>query len=338
VNRGLVVDLAVIAIVLFAVVRGFRHGSAREMFGLTGLFVGLFAAPFIAGPLGGALHGLVGLRINVARLVALVLLIAGAEIAFAIWGLRTTRGIEIAGPRSLDRAGGIVIALLRAITVSALFLYAVLAVSASYRQLPGYAQGVQESTSGDLLADPDSPLTALYDSFLNRTNAMRSLTLWVRQQTELRVHVPSDRVEFAASDDITNMPEAARELFRSLNEERVARDLPPLRWCDSCAEVALGHSKDMYVNGYFSHVDGRDRDPFERMTAADIAFEAAGENLAIASDVDDAHNGLMASPDHRGNILRAAFDEVGIGVYEGPYGVMCTELFRSSPDRGGSGQ
>jgi uncharacterized membrane protein required for colicin V production len=331
VNRGLVVDLAVAAIVIFAIVRGYRHGSAREAFGFVGLLAGLFLSPFVAGPLGSMLHGAFGVAINVARLIALIALIALIELGFAIWGIKTTKGIEIAGPRALDRAGGIVLAVLRAMTVSALFLYAVLAVSASYKEFPGYAQGVGESTSGSLLADPASPFTAFYDSMLNRTNAMRSLTLWVRQQTELRVRVPSDRVEFTGSDDIKALPGAGRELLALVNEERAARDLPPLEWCQRCADVALAHSKDMYVKGYFSHVDERDRDPFERMTAAGIRYRAAGENLAIAPSVAEAHRGLMSSPDHRANILGSAFDEVGIGIIEGPYGVMCTQVFRKSP-------
>jgi uncharacterized membrane protein required for colicin V production len=331
VDRGLVVDLAVAAIIGFAIVRGYLHGSAREAFGLAGLLVGLFVAPFFAGLLGSGLHAVAGLGINVARLIALIVLIAGIELAFVIWGIRTTRGIQISGPRALDRAGGIVLAVFRAITVSALFLYAVLAISASYPDLPGYAEGVQQSGTGSVLADTDSPFTSFYDSLLNRTNAMRALTLWVRQQTELRVRVPSDRVEFTGTDDIKPLPDGGRELMELINEERAAHSLPPLEWCASCAEVALAHSKDMYVNGYFSHVDGNDRDPFERMKAADISYRAAGENLAIAPSVPEAHEGLMASPDHRANILRPAFDEVGIGVFEGPYGVMVTQVFRAAP-------
>jgi uncharacterized protein YkwD len=95
--------------------------------------------------------------------------------------------------------------------------------------------------------------------------------------------------------------------------------------------VALGHSRDMYVNGYFSHVDERDLDPFERMQRADITYEAAGENLAIAPSVKEAHEGLMTSTDHRANILRPQFDEVGIGIIVGPYGVMVTQVFRTAP-------
>jgi uncharacterized protein YkwD len=87
----------------------------------------------------------------------------------------------------------------------------------------------------------------------------------------------------------------------------------------------------MYRGGYFSHEDLEGNDPFDRMQTARISYGAAGENLALAPTVDEAHAGLMESPDHRANILRAAFHEVGIGIYEGPYGLMCTQLFRALP-------
>jgi uncharacterized protein YkwD len=87
----------------------------------------------------------------------------------------------------------------------------------------------------------------------------------------------------------------------------------------------------MYRNGYFSHIDTFGNDPFDRMQSAGITYEAAGENLSIAPSVMTGHTSLMESPDHRENILRALFDSVGIGCYEGPYGFMCTQVFRTTP-------
>ncbi|MEA2446501.1 MAG: hypothetical protein QOK47_138, partial [Actinomycetota bacterium] len=116
-----------------------------------------------------------------------------------------------------------------------------------------------------------------------------------------------------------------------LNRERTQRGLEGLTWCDSCADVARAHSRDMYRHGYFSHIDSAGDDPFDRMQAAGITYEAAGENLSIAPTLAAAHASLMGSPDHRENILRDLFDSVGIGCYRGPYGFMCTQIFRDTP-------
>ncbi len=331
-QRGLVVDAAVALILLFAVYRGWRHGSLRETVGLVGLAAGILVAPVLVGPIAGLLDNLSSLQLNVARLIALIGIIAIVELVVVVIGIRKTRGVEISGPRWLDRAGGVVIGIFRAVTIASLFLYAMLAVSAGNRQLPGFSEAVTTSVSGDVLAEPASPFTSFYDGLMTRSDDLRALTLWVRQQTGFRESVPSDTVRFTgAAEDLQLDPSAERRLLELMNEEREERGLEPLRWCDACAEVARSHSKEMYQEGYFSHVDTSGDDPFDRMRRAKIRYAAAGENLAIAPTVPEAHEGLLASPDHRENMLRAEFDEVGIGIYNGPYGLMCTEVFRTAP-------
>lgn len=331
-QRGLIIDAFVVAIVLFAIVRGWRHGSLREMFGLLGLAAGILLAPALVGPLAALVEGLASIELNVARLIALVFVIAVVELLIVVIGIRRTGGVEIAGPGWLDRLGGVTLGVFRALTIASLFLYALLAMSASDRALPGFAQGVQESKSGDVLADTSSPFTNFYDALLTRSDDLRALTLWVRQQTDLRESVPEDRIRFTgAAGGLKPDRAAERALLELMNEERERQGLAPLDWCGRCADVARDHSKDMYQEGYFSHVGVDGLDPFDRMQRADIPYEAAGENLAIAPNVAQAHAGLLASPDHRANILRPTFDEVGIGIYRGPYGLMCTEVFRTSP-------
>ncbi|MDP9069125.1 MAG: CvpA family protein [Actinomycetota bacterium] len=331
-QRGLVVDALVATILLFALYRGWRHGSLREMAGLLGLAAGILVAPLLVGPLAALLERVSALQLNVARLIALLATIAVVELVVVVIAIRKTRGIQISGPRWLDGSGGVVIATFRAITIASLFLYGMLAVSAGNRDLPGFTEAVITSASGGVLAEPSSPFTSFYDGLIARSDDLRALTLWVRQQTRFRESVPTDSVRFTAATEGLAVDHAAeRRLLELMNDERVAQGLEPLRWCEACADVARGHSRDMYEEGYFSHVDAAGRDPFERMRKANIRYAAAGENLAIAPSVVEAHEGLLASPDHRANILRSEFDEVGIGIYDGPYGLMCTEVFRTSP-------
>ena len=192
-------------------------------------------------------------------------------------------------------------------------------------------KAVADSVSGQLLAGPHSPFTIVYDASLRRSTDLQALALWLRQRSGYDERVPDDGgVAFAATNEkLEPAASAEARMLELLNRERTDRGLDPLTWCESCAVVARGHSKDMYRNGYFSHVDSRGKDPFDRMVAADIVYAAAGENLSIAPSVAKAHDGLMESPDHRENILRELFDEVGIGCYEGPYGFMCTQVFRA---------
>ncbi len=92
--------------------------------------------------------------------------------------------------------------------------------------------------------------------------------------------------------------------------------------------VARAHSRDMFVRGYFSHYTPESKDPFDRLKDANIAYLAAGENLALAPTLPTAHTGLMNSPGHRRNILDPNYHRVGIGAYQSArYGMMFSQEF-----------
>lgn len=314
---------------VFAAIRGWSHRSVREAFSLLGLLLGIVVAVMLVGVAARVITFFSSIDINIARLIALASIVAIGSVVGAVFGIRTSRGLLLPGSRLLDSMGGAVMGLIRSILVITLFLYAVVALSS--RGAPGFVEVVDDSYSGRVFADPTAPFVVFYDSILSRSNDLQALTLWVRQQAPLRESVPSDRVDFKGTDEkLVPDEDAEREMLLLMNAERVERGLEPLQWCERCAEVARGHSRDMYRNGYFAHVDLRGGDPFDRMKRADIPYDSAGENLAIAPDIGEAHDGLMRSRDHRENILRAEFDQVGIGIYEGPYGLMCTQVFRAT--------
>lgn len=330
-TRGLVADLLVLFVIVFALVRGWRHGSLRESIGLLALLLGLVIAPFLVAPVRWTVMRFTELETNVARLLALIGLVFVIEFVIIVVFRRKTREIEISGPRALDRIGGVILAAFRGLTVAALLLFAMLALSAARVDLPGFAQAVGDSKSGRLLAHPSSPVTGFYDSFFKRSLDGRALVLVARQQTSFDESEPTDRVRFDGTTEVAALPDAEDQLFDLMNAARADEGLELLEWCERCAAVARRHSEDMYTEGFFSHVNVDGLDPFERMQRARIGYDAAGENLAVAPTAAEAHAGLMASPDHRANILRQGFDQVGIGVFEGPYGLMCTEVFRSAP-------
>lgn len=115
-----------------------------------------------------------------------------------------------------------------------------------------------------------------------------------------------------------------------LNQERIKNNLTKLKADPEMRDVARQHSADMFVRGYFSHITPEGADPFDRMAAAHISFIIAGENLALAQTLRIAHVGLMNSAGHRANILNPAFGRVGIGVQDGGiHGLMFTQNFRN---------
>jgi uncharacterized protein YkwD len=125
-------------------------------------------------------------------------------------------------------------------------------------------------------------------------------------------------------------PDLEARMLELVNKERVAAGLKPLAPDPELTEVARRHSADMFARGYFAHETPEGRDPFDRMRAANVRFETAGENLALAPTVEVAHRGLMNSPGHRANILYPQFGRVGIGIMDGGIrGLMISQEFRN---------
>jgi uncharacterized protein YkwD len=122
--------------------------------------------------------------------------------------------------------------------------------------------------------------------------------------------------------------EAERQMVSLVNMERQKMGLHVLESDSKLRDLSRKYAREMFEKGYFSHTDMQGRSPFDRMTQAGIAYESAGENLALAPNVTIAHEGLMNSPGHRANILSADFNKIGIGVIDGGvYGQMFVQEF-----------
>jgi uncharacterized protein YkwD len=119
-----------------------------------------------------------------------------------------------------------------------------------------------------------------------------------------------------------------QQMFKDVNNERTSRGIAALSFSQNLTDVGTIHCEDMFKNGYFSHNSQNGLSPFDRMAQANIAFNFAGENLALAPSVDLAMKGLMQSPGHKANILSADFHKVGISVVNGGiYGEMFCQEF-----------
>ena len=120
------------------------------------------------------------------------------------------------------------------------------------------------------------------------------------------------------------------KMLEMVNEERIKHGLKPLKADPELGLVARAHSNDMFVKGYFAHDSPEGKSPFDRMRGANVQFNFAGENLALAQTLEIAHTNLMNSPGHRANILHPSFGRLGIGVLDGGfYGLMISQEFRN---------
>lgn len=326
-NRSLILDLVVVVTIVLAVVRGWTRKSVREAFALLGIAVGVALVVVATGPLSALIRAVSPADGGLSRAIAAPFLFVVSAVAGTIVGYRISKTTEIPAPRRLDASGGAAFGFIRALLLVTVLL---IALDFTWGQQSVGHRMIADSVSGDVLTSDDSPFGGFFNSLVEESDDLTAVAAWAGREDTPSVGYQQTQLE-ATDATLELRPEAEREMLEAINLDRERRGLAPLKWCADCAEVARVHSKDMYRGGYFSHEDLDGNDPFERMQSARISYAAAGENLALAPTVAEAHEGLMASPEHRANILRPVFNEVGIGIYEGPYGLMFTQLFRTVP-------
>lgn len=111
-----------------------------------------------------------------------------------------------------------------------------------------------------------------------------------------------------------SLPAMRAKLLELLNADRARHGLPPLRLSERLSTVAQGHSEDMAQHRFFAHVSPRHGDLLARVRRAGLPEQTLGENIAMASSLEEAEENLMASPGHRAMILSPEMRVVGFGV------------------------
>lgn len=130
------------------------------------------------------------------------------------------------------------------------------------------------------------------------------------------------------TSNLTISPRLEAEMLELVNMEREKNSLKPLSFDSALTKAARLHAADMLRRGYFSHFTPEGVDPFQRLHKLNIHYRYAGENLALAPALIQAHHGLMQSPGHKANILHPSYGRVGIGIIDGGvYGLMIAQEF-----------
>ncbi len=97
------------------------------------------------------------------------------------------------------------------------------------------------------------------------------------------------------------------------NKERASKGLSALAWNSALSSSAYMKAKDICAKGYWAHTAPDGTTAWTLMQQAGYSYTAAGENLARGYATDEATmSAWMASPEHRANILGAAYHDVGI--------------------------
>jgi uncharacterized protein YkwD len=143
--------------------------------------------------------------------------------------------------------------------------------------------------------------------------------------TSIRLHATH---ETTTSETVVSVHD---ELLRMLNETRATAGLPPLTIEPRVEAVAHAHSEDMVSHDFTGHQSPTTGSPSDRVTAAGLHSGLVLENIGRGYSAREIHDGLVASPGHRANLVNPDANVVGIGVVadqsDGRTAFVATEVF-----------
>jgi uncharacterized protein YkwD len=121
------------------------------------------------------------------------------------------------------------------------------------------------------------------------------------------------------------------QVLSLVNQARAAAGLGPLQMNAQLTAAAQKYSQYMAAARFFGHNAPDGTTPPMRQQASGYNATLWGENIAAGqADPQAVMTAWMNSPDHRENILRPGFAEIGIGIYKDPnsqYGIYWTQEF-----------
>jgi uncharacterized membrane protein required for colicin V production len=306
-------------------VRGWFRGLVREFFDLVGLIVGAVAGIRFAEPVGSFIETWSGVSPGTARIIGgvaiFVLIGIGASIAAHYAG----RAMSMPGFGLTNRVGGAVLAagwgwVLATIVFSLL----------SLAPLPERWQAlIDESRVAAALTDPDQPVQVALRRLSDDRSLQAALGLDGLLGGESVVLDPAETFEIEPADpaELDRRPALEDQDVELVNRERLAIGLQPLAANQTLSDVAAAYARQMAEGGFFGHTSPDGATVSDRVRAVGVRFIVVGENLALAATLESAHDGLMDSEGHRANILSTSFTEVGVGVVDGPLGVIVVQVF-----------
>jgi uncharacterized protein YkwD len=131
------------------------------------------------------------------------------------------------------------------------------------------------------------------------------------------------------------LTEEEQTIFDLTNKAREQEKLPPLKVNAVLVKVARAHSANMAKQEKMAHeLDGKN--PSQRIKDAGYVASWGGENVAEAEGAtpEEIFKMWMDSKEHKENILRKPYEEIGVGIARNAKGVVYyTQVFATPKKR-----
>jgi len=302
------IDVLIGTLVVVLVVRGWMRGLLREAIDVGMLVVGAVAAFRLAPFAGRMLASLLGMSPDLARVLGGVLLFVTIWVAASIAAFLITRSLKILpGLTTLNRLGGAALGIVYTAVLAAIALTLL-----SAAPLPAaVASEVDRSAVATYVAEPVGPAQQVIGA-VSGDRALQSMA-WIRRAVDDWVVDPAvTRItlpELADDESIHASAAEAEDLLNRINQTRIDGGLGPLEWSEPMSLVARTRALSAYQNGSLVPPSSIE----ERLASAGVHVDSAEERLVLAA-TGESLAGVMDAA--------AASSTIGVGVVEGPYGLV----------------
>jgi len=304
------IDWMLILASLFFIVEGYTTGFVSSFFDIATFLLAFISGLKLYRPSGDMLATFFHLQPTIAHALAFVSTAIIIEMILRLLEARITRQIKQgvflidSNITRINHILGTVPGLFSGLVLFAFLLTALTILPFSIE----IKHAVDASSFGKVLVDQtqnfEQNLNLLVGGKANSLLTFYTVEPEVSTSVSLGFNLTNAEIDTAAQNKMLVM----------VNQERQKAGLPPLTIDYKLQNIAIVHAQDMLFRGYFSHNTPEGKTPFDRMNDAGIAYQYAGENLALSANVDTSMAGLMHSPGHKANILSPNFQKIGIGV------------------------
>lgn len=319
----MMIDLILVLLLLGLVLRGWLRGFVREAIDVATLILGAIVAFRFASILGQTLASRFGVASDPARIIGGAALFFAISISAGIVGSMIHRTMRrLPGLTLLNRLGGAALGVVYTLVLATIALTLVAAVSTP----EPVASQLRESVAVQRLTGPEGPAQRLLSAAAG--DRVVSSMVWLqgfvgRWSVEPSHDDPIVLPQVADPGSLHPSVAAAADVFAGVNRERAAANLAPLLWSDDLALVAVNRAAGVYRTGSSNGVPP----VAERLASLGVASTTSAEQLVLAASPDGARRAMMVSDGHRAAVLGEGYREVGVGVVEGPYGLMVAQVY-----------
>ncbi len=318
-----VYDWVVLVLAAVLIVRGWRRGLVREVVELGVLVMGTLLVFRFSPVVGGIVTGMANVSYEVGRIIGgvvmfLALVVGGALIARVV----ATALKVVPGATTLNRMGGAVVGAAYALVIVVLATTLVSAVPLSDNARESVDASIESSVVGAWIVSPGGIVQGSVASISGER--IFSSVIAVRNAVGDRLAAGTLPIPFPRVTDDPLMPSqvAAQAVFDDINRHRITAGVDPLAWSPDLAIVAVARANQVYRSGLLSLDGGLP----EALAAQGIPGTIHGEMVAMAATPQGITEALSSAAAYEVLITDPAFRLSGVGVVEGPYGLIAVQV------------